>query len=97
MNCVKYSGMEYPSLYDIHYTTYIQVNTLIHLPLTDVIAVDSDWLPLFVPNMCTFSKPLDEPTPSYDHTTGTIKCHMAATYGKQSVDIMATLSSLCGL
>ena len=50
----------------------------------DVIAVESDWLSLFVPNMCTFSKPLDEPAPSYDHTTGTIKCHMAATYGLYS-------------
>ena len=53
----------------------------VYFPLIDVIAIDSDWLPLFVPNMCTFSKPLDEPAPSYDCTTGTIKCHMAATYG----------------
>ena len=35
--------------------------------------------------MCTFSKPLDEPAPSYDHTTGIIKCHMAATYGLCSI------------
>ena len=52
---------------------------------TDVIAVESDWLPLFVPNVCTFSKPLDEPAPSYDHATGTIKCHMAATCGLCSI------------
>ena len=63
----------------------MQVIRQIILPLTDVIAIDSDWLPLFVPNMCTFSKPLDDPAPSYDHTTGTIKCHMAATYGKHMV------------
>ena len=65
----------------------------LHSSLLDIIAVESDWLPLFVPNMCTFSKPLEEPAPSYDHTTGAIKCHMAATYGMRLIVWL----SLCGL
>ena len=47
----------------------------------DITAVIPEWLAVCVPNMCTFSKPLNDPPPSYDDNTGTVKCHIAATFG----------------
>ncbi|XP_065890829.1 probable ATP-dependent RNA helicase DHX37 isoform X2 [Dysidea avara] len=49
--------------------------------MRDITAVIPEWLAVCVPNMCTFSKPLNDPPPSYDDNTGTVKCHIAATFG----------------
>lgn len=46
-----------------------------------VASVEADWFPLMLPNMCTFSKPEEEPTPRYDTETGTVLCYIGGTYG----------------
>jgi len=60
-------------------TGFIQILYCISL---DVTTINPEWLAVYVPNMCTFSKPLNDPPPSYDDTTGTVKCHMSATFGE---------------
>ncbi len=44
--------------------------------------VEENWLPTFAPYKCTFSKPVDSITPSYNEQTGRIKCHMTSTFGR---------------
>lgn len=51
------------------------------LYMREVTAIDGSWLPKLLPEHCTFSAPLDLPSPSFDNTTGTIYCHMTCTYG----------------
>ena len=38
-------------------------------------AIERSWLPLILPENCTFSVPLELPPPSFDDATGTIKLH----------------------
>ena len=49
--------------------------------------VESDWLPLFVPNLCHFSKPLDEPPPRYQKDSGNVVCHMTSNFGTLVVNV----------
>ncbi|KNC71265.1 hypothetical protein SARC_16199 [Sphaeroforma arctica JP610] len=47
-----------------------------------VTSVKPEWLPVMVPHMCSFSKPLEQPAPRYDAKTDQVKCHMSSAFGK---------------
>ncbi|XP_033112162.1 probable ATP-dependent RNA helicase DHX37 isoform X2 [Anneissia japonica] len=49
-----------------------------------VIAIEPGWLALLLPHLCTFSKPHEKPSPRYDPKTGTVRCHMTATFGRNA-------------
>ncbi|XP_038059297.1 probable ATP-dependent RNA helicase DHX37 [Patiria miniata] len=49
-----------------------------------VSAIESEWLPVVLPHLCTFSKPMEEPAPSYHEATGTVHCHMTSTFGRNA-------------
>ena len=44
-------------------------------------AVQPEWFPKLLPNLCSFSKPMDDPPVRYDIDSGKIKCHMSCTFG----------------
>ena len=46
-----------------------------------VTAIEPEWLPIYVPYLCTFSNPLDEPPPRYDQESDNIKCFRTCTFG----------------
>ena len=46
-----------------------------------VTAIEPEWLPVILPQLCTFSKPLEKPAPTYEEETGTVHCHMTSTFG----------------
>ena len=48
----------------------------------DVVAIEPEWLPHFLPGSCQFSKPVDDPPPTYDPDTGKVMCHMTSTFGE---------------
>jgi len=48
---------------------------------TGVTAIEQDWLPVLIPNKCTFSKPEETPQPCFDDESGMVKCHMSCTFG----------------
>ena len=54
-----------------------------------VTAVQSEWIPVLVPSMCTFSKPLEDHPPRYDTEAGVVKCHMTCTFGPRSWQVPA--------
>lgn len=49
-----------------------------------VTAVEPQWIPLYAPNLCTFSKPLEELPPTYSERDGIVVCHMTCTFGKNN-------------
>ena len=51
--------------------------------------MEPDWIPVLVPSLCTFSKPLEDPPPRYDSEADIVKCHMTCTFGPRSWQIPA--------
>ncbi|XP_071946608.1 probable ATP-dependent RNA helicase DHX37 [Antedon mediterranea] len=49
-----------------------------------VIAIEPGWLAMLLPQLCTFSKPQEKPSPRYDPITGTVRCHRTATFGRNA-------------
>ena len=47
-------------------------------------AIEAEWIPKYAPLRCKFSEPLETPEPRYDPDSGSIKCHMTATFGRFS-------------
>lgn len=50
--------------------------------LRGITAIEPEWLPIFSPTQCTFSAPLELPTPRYDSDQGRVMCHMNVTFGR---------------
>ncbi|KAF7282101.1 hypothetical protein GWI33_003218 [Rhynchophorus ferrugineus] len=48
-----------------------------------VTAIESDWLPIYVPELCNLSEPLAEPPPFYNEKTGKVYCYTTGTFGPQ--------------
>uniref|UniRef100_A0A182QEV2 RNA helicase n=1 Tax=Anopheles farauti TaxID=69004 RepID=A0A182QEV2_9DIPT len=53
-----------------------------------ITAIEPEWLPKFVPNVCNIIDVLEVPVPpTYHSATDTIECHVKATIGKKSWEI----------
>ncbi|GBP62921.1 Probable ATP-dependent RNA helicase kurz [Eumeta japonica] len=55
--------------------------------MRNVTAIEPEWLPVYVPNMCNLGDPLTDPEPRYDERTGRVKCHFKGTFGKTSWEL----------
>ncbi|XP_030748203.1 probable ATP-dependent RNA helicase kurz [Sitophilus oryzae] len=49
-----------------------------------VSAIDPEWLPTFVPELCNLSEPLLDPPPFYNEKEGSIYCTVRGTFGTQA-------------
>ncbi|XP_049547349.1 probable ATP-dependent RNA helicase kurz [Anopheles darlingi] len=57
-----------------------------------ITAIEPEWLPKFVPNVCNIVDVLEEPQPpTYNATNDTIECYVKATIGKTSWPLPASL------
>ena len=56
-------------------------NFILVCPLSGIVVIEPEWLALFAPGSCQFSKPLEEPAPRYDPAKDQIVCHCTATFG----------------
>eukprot|EP00112_Aurelia_sp_Birch-Aquarium-sp1_P005051 Seg1574.5 transcript_id=Seg1574.5/GoldUCD/mRNA.D3Y31 product="putative ATP-dependent RNA helicase DHX37" protein_id=Seg1574.5/GoldUCD/D3Y31 len=63
------------------YIVYQEIIETSKLYMRGITAIEEDWLALFAPYKCTFSKPLDTIKPRYDVESGKMKCHMTCTFG----------------
>jgi len=79
------------ALFDVlpEFVIYQEVVKTSKLFIKGVIAVQPDWIPVLVPSICTFSKPLEDPAPRYDSEAGVVKCHMTCTFGPKSWQVPA--------
>ncbi|XP_073948219.1 probable ATP-dependent RNA helicase kurz [Choristoneura fumiferana] len=50
--------------------------------MRNVTAIEPEWLPSYVPQLCHLGDPLTEPAPRFDEKTGRVKCHYKGTFGK---------------
>ncbi|KAJ8711068.1 hypothetical protein PYW07_008310 [Mythimna separata] len=50
--------------------------------MKNVTAIEPEWLPLFVPQLCNLGDPLEDRPPRFDERTGRVKCHFRGTFGK---------------
>ncbi|KAJ8712729.1 hypothetical protein PYW08_008033 [Mythimna loreyi] len=50
--------------------------------IKNVTAIEPEWLPMLVPQLCNLGDPLEDPPPRYDEGTGRVKCHLKGTFGK---------------
>ncbi|KAK3586402.1 hypothetical protein CHS0354_013106 [Potamilus streckersoni] len=67
-----------------HFVVYQNIVETSKLYMKGVVAIEPEWLPVFAPNHCIFSKPLDEPSPTFDDVKGEVMCHMKSTFGNCS-------------
>nr|XP_011412430.2 probable ATP-dependent RNA helicase DHX37 [Crassostrea gigas] len=61
---------------------YIQETSKVYMK--GISAIEPEWLPVFAPYYCTFSKPLESPEPSYSSSKGQVVCHMTCTFSRCS-------------
>ncbi|KAJ0173159.1 hypothetical protein K1T71_011335 [Dendrolimus kikuchii] len=50
--------------------------------ISNVTAIEPEWLPVYVPHLCNLGEPLSDPEPRYDEKSGRVKCHFKGTFGK---------------
>ena len=65
-------------------SVYIPQQTELFINLPGVAAVEPDWFAQLIPQHCSFSKPLKDPTPRFDETEGIVKCHMNVSFGARA-------------
>jgi len=49
-----------------------------------VTAIETEWLPIYVPGLCNLSEPLVDPPPYYNEKTGKVHCTVSGTFGPQA-------------
>lgn len=72
------------------YVAYQEIFETTRLQMRNVVAIEPEWLPLFVAESCKLSNPLENPPPRYDSTSDSIKCFRSATFGPYDWPISAT-------
>ncbi|CAB3222170.1 unnamed protein product [Arctia plantaginis] len=50
--------------------------------MRNVTAIEPEWLPIYVPQLCNLGDPLSDPAPRYDEKSGRVKSHFKGTFGK---------------
>ncbi|XP_045770744.1 probable ATP-dependent RNA helicase kurz [Maniola jurtina] len=55
--------------------------------MRNVAAIEPEWLPVYVPQLCNLGEPLSDPEPRYDAKSGRVKCHFKGTFGKSSWEL----------
>lgn len=55
--------------------------------ISNVTAIEPEWLPVYVPHLCNLGEPLSDPEPRYDEKSGRVKCHFKGTFGKAGWDL----------
>jgi ATP-dependent RNA helicase DHX37/DHR1 len=48
--------------------------------MKEVTLIEPSWIPILARTLCSFSKPLDDPAPSYDAPKDLLMCHVVPTY-----------------
>ncbi|XP_061722338.1 probable ATP-dependent RNA helicase kurz [Cydia pomonella] len=50
--------------------------------MKNVTAIEPEWLPSYVPQLCNLGDPLTDPEPRFDDKSGRVKCHFKGTFGR---------------
>ncbi|KAJ8313105.1 hypothetical protein KUTeg_010478 [Tegillarca granosa] len=66
------------------YVVYQYIHETSKVYMKGIVAIEPEWLPVFAATHCSFSKPLDDPAPSFDEVKGHVVCHMTSTFSRCS-------------
>jgi len=66
---------------NVQFVVYQHLEETSKLYMKGVVGVEPEWLAVYLPHTCRFSKPQDEPPPRYDRSAGRVVCHLTATFG----------------
>ncbi|XP_039752295.1 probable ATP-dependent RNA helicase kurz [Pararge aegeria] len=55
--------------------------------MRNVAAIEPEWLPVYIPQLCNLGEPLTDPEPGYDVKSGRVKCHFKGTFGRSSWEL----------
>ncbi|KPI98867.1 putative ATP-dependent RNA helicase kurz [Papilio xuthus] len=50
--------------------------------MRNVTAIEPEWLPVYVPQLCNLGEPLTDTEPRYDEISGRVRCSFKGTFGK---------------
>ncbi|XP_029019625.1 probable ATP-dependent RNA helicase DHX37 [Betta splendens] len=62
------------------FIVYQEIMETSKMYMKGVSAVEAEWVPQLLPQYCHFGSPLDEPSPWFCSSTGTIRCHRPSTF-----------------
>ncbi|XP_037672932.1 probable ATP-dependent RNA helicase DHX37 isoform X2 [Choloepus didactylus] len=62
------------------FVVYQEIVETTKMYMKGVSAVETQWIPALLPTYCQFSKPLEEPPPSYCPERGRVLCHRASVF-----------------
>ncbi|CAH1971493.1 unnamed protein product [Acanthoscelides obtectus] len=66
------------------YVVFQEIYETNKMYMRGVAAIEPEWLPIYVPQLCNLSDPLPSPEPSYRPDTGKIHCNVTGTFGPQA-------------
>ncbi|XP_028166537.1 probable ATP-dependent RNA helicase kurz [Ostrinia furnacalis] len=58
--------------------------------MRNVTAIEPEWLPVYVPQLCNLGEPLSDPEPRFDELSGRVKCHFQGTFGRAGWELPVT-------
>ncbi|XP_046374441.2 probable ATP-dependent RNA helicase DHX37 isoform X2 [Haliotis rufescens] len=64
------------------FIVYQHIHETSRIYMKGVVTVEAEWLPVFAPSYCVFSKPQEDPPPHYNAALGEVFCHMTSSYGR---------------
>lgn len=72
-----------------NYVCYVEMIETAKMYMKGVCAIDSSWLPVYLPSQCSFEKPVvneteqnyEELKPRFESTRGVVVCHRESTFG----------------
>lgn len=71
------------------YVCFVEMIETAKMYMKGVCAIESSWIPVYLPSQCTFDKPIvneteenyEELKPKFDSTRGVVVCHRESTFG----------------
>lgn len=73
----------------IEFVVYQSMMETSRLYMRGLCCVEAHWLPELAPSYCILSKPLEEPSPSFDSSLGKVICHQSGSFGRCNWEIPA--------
>ncbi|XP_063930148.1 probable ATP-dependent RNA helicase kurz [Zophobas morio] len=65
------------------FVVYQEIYETNKIYMRGVTAIEPEWLPVYVPDLCNLSEPLSDPEPRYNRANGKVYCTVTGTFGSQ--------------
>ncbi|GFR68244.1 pre-mRNA-splicing factor ATP-dependent RNA helicase prp16 [Elysia marginata] len=73
----------------VEFVVYQSMVETSRLYMRGLCCVEAHWFPELAPSYCILSKPLEEPSPTFDQASGKVMCHQSGSFGRCNWEIPA--------